>query len=373
MKIVIASDSFKGTLSSKEVADIAEKRLNEIDDVKIVKLSISDGGEGFVQSILDVIQGEIIEVDVIGPKGNTIRGFYGIDIDKNIAIIEMAAASGLCLIPENKRNPLKTTTYGFGQLIKDALDKGVKNIVLGLGGSATNDFGAGMAEALGVKFIDNNNNELKIMTGEKLGYVYNIDFSNLDSRVKNVKFDVACDVCNPLTGKNGAAHVFASQKGASENDIKILDENLLHISVIIYKNLGLDINNMSGAGAAGGLGGGTVAFLNAEIKKGIDLVLDTINFDNIIKDADLIITGEGKLDSQSIQGKTPYGILKRAEKYNIPVIALCGVVENKDQLINHGFDKIYSIVPDIANIDKSIEKPYECLDMLFKNVIKEMF
>ena len=372
MKVVIASDSFKGSMTSSEVADVVSRSIKHVDDVDIVKISISDGGEGFVQSILDVIDGEIIELDVVGPLGDEVKACYGLTKDRKTAIIEVAATSGICLVPETKRNPLKTTTYGFGQLIIDALDKEVEKIIIGLGGSATNDCGMGMAEALGIKFFDKDNNEITMLTGEKLDGVKTIDGSDIDPRINKVKFEVACDVDNPLVGENGAAYIFGPQKGANKEQVKILDNNLVNIAKIIYNTYGIEIATMHGAGAAGGLGAATKIFLGAEIKQGINLVLDMINFDELVKDADFIITGEGKMDSQSVRGKTPYGVLLRAKKYNVPVIGICGMMEDQEVLINHGFEHVYSVVPKIANIQESLNNPKYTLDLLMKEVVEEL-
>jgi len=328
MKIVIAPDSFKGSLTSiqatQAIASAFEKTSR---DFEITKIPVSDGGEGFVEAIQFSTPGEIIETLVSGPlPGQKVKAKFLIKDDT--AIIEMASASGLTLVPKNKRNPGITTTYGVGELIKKAIELGAKEIIIGVGGSATNDGGMGMASALGYKFLDGKGKKLK-QGGINLLKLKKIDDSEVDDRIKKVKFKVAVDVLNPLCGPEGASFTYAMQKGAKKKDLPKLDNALKNLSKVVKEKYNIDIENLPGAGAAGGLAGGLVAFCNAEIVRGIDLFLDMISFDEKIKNANLIITGEGKIDSQVKYGKALKGIVERANKQNIPVIAIAGKIEGE--------------------------------------------
>jgi len=356
MKIVIAPDSYKGSLSALEVANNIEKGIRRIfNNLTIEKIPMADGGEGTVQSLVDSTNGKIVNVIVKGPLGKDVTAFYGILGDAKTAIIEMAAASGLPLIPKEEKNPLITTSYGTGQLIKDALDKDCKNIIIGLGGSATNDGGVGAAKALGVKFLDKEGNNI----GEGGGAVdklNSIDISNIDPRIKDCNITAACDVDNPLCGPKGASHVFGPQKGADSSMIEFLDKNLSHYAEIIKRDLSIDIINTPGAGAAGGLGAGIMAFLNASMKRGIDIVIELTDLEQKIKDADLVFTGEGMIDFQTAFGKAPFGVAKIAKKYDIPVIAIAGGIgKDAETLYSKGFDSIFSIVDGPMTLDNAIE------------------
>lgn len=361
-KIVVASDSYKGTISSLEVCDIVKEGiLNILEDTQVISIPIADGGEGTVDAFLFALGGKKIHVTVNGPFFNSIESYYGILEDKKTAVIEMAAASGLPLAGE-KKNPLKTTTYGTGQLIFDALEKGCTKIIIGIGGSATNDGGIGMAAALGVKFLDIEGNDVTY-NGDGIGKIHTINMEGLDQRIKSCNIEVACDVDNPLYGKDGAAYVYASQKGADEDMIKKLDDNLKLYASKVKEYLNIDIQLLKGAGAAGGLGAGLVAFLGAKLRSGIDIILDNANFEDEIKNADLIITGEGKIDSQSLRGKVPIGVAKRSRKYNIPVIAIVGYIDDDVDLVyNMGIDAIFSI--NRKPQDLSISKDYSKLNLL---------
>lgn len=341
-KIVIASDSFKGTMDSINVCNIVEEGIKNIrPEINTVTIPIADGGEGTVDAFLNAIGGKKVTKTVTGPLFDKIEASYGI-LDDGSAVIEMAQASGLPLV-EGRENPLKTTTYGTGELIRDALEKGCKKIVIGIGGSATNDGGVGMAAALGVKFLQEDNTEIDL-TGEGLGSLATIDTSNLNAEISDCQFIVACDVDNPLYGENGAAYIFAPQKGADKEMVKLLDENLKHYAGIVNRDLEINLQKYKGSGAAGGLGAGLVAFVNAELKSGINILLDAVDFDNLIVDADLIITGEGKIDGQSLRGKVPVGIADRAIKYHKPVIAIVGAIgDETDALYERGISSIFSI------------------------------
>lgn len=354
-KIVIAPDSFKGSLTAKEVADSMEKGINKVmDHVEIVKIPMADGGEGTVQSLVDATGGKIIHLKTHGPLCKKVNSFYGILGDKETAIIEMAASSGLMLISEEEKNPLKTTTYGTGELIKHALDMGCKNIIIGIGGSATNDGGAGALTALGAKFLDKQGREIGLGGGSLINLDH-IDISELDQRLNNSNIVVACDVDNPLCGPNGASAVFGPQKGADGKMVRLLDQSLLKFAMVIKQDLGMDIKDIPGAGAAGGLGGGLLAFLKAKLKRGVDIVIEITDLENKLKDADLVFTGEGMIDYQTAYGKTPYGVANIAKKYNIPVIAIAGSIgEGEETLYKYGFDSIFSILEKPLSLEDAM-------------------
>jgi glycerate kinase len=357
VRIVIAPDSFKGSLSAKEVADNIEIGIRKVySDIDILKVPMADGGEGTVESLVDATGGEIIRLEVTGPLGEKVESFYGIMGDKKTAVIEMAAASGLPLVPNDKRNPMITTTYGTGELIKSALDRGCRDFIIGIGGSATNDGGSGMLEALGVKFLDKNGKKLP-WGGGALINLDKIDMSSLDERLKSSRFVVACDVDNPLCGTNGASYVYGPQKGATVEMVQKLDRVLNHYGNMIKKYLGKDVMDIKGAGAAGGLGAGFMAFLNAQLKPGVDIVIEKTRLKEIVKDADLVITGEGKMDSQTIYGKTPFGVAKVAKGFGIPVIAIAGCISD-DAHINHeqGIDAMFSIVNYPIELQDALNK-----------------
>ena len=359
MKIIIAPDSFKESLSAPEVCVAVEAGFQKVfPNATYTHLPIGDGGEGTVQSVVDATAGTIIPLTVKGPLGNNVDAFYGLTGDGKTAIIEMAAASGLHHVPRDQRNPLITSTYGTGQLIKNALDQGVERIVLGLGGSATNDGGAGMAQALGVKLLNENNEQLQ-PGGQALSELASIDVSEIDDRLKTVQVEAACDVTNPLTGPSGASAVFGPQKGASLAVVEELDRSLAHYAEVIERDLGKSVTNISGAGAAGGLGAGIVAFLDGELRSGIDLVLDVIQFEDRIAGADLLLTGEGRIDAQTVHGKAPVGVSKRAKALNnaLPVIAIAGSIgDGYEAVFDHGIDAVFSVVNGVVTLEEALEK-----------------
>ncbi|PUU89472.1 glycerate kinase family protein [Halanaerobium congolense] len=371
MRILVAPDSFKGSLTAMEVAKNIKKGINSYDSkIDVELLPMADGGEGTVQSLVDATNGEIIEKEVNGPLGNKVKAFYGLLGDQKTAVIEMAAASGLPLVPEGKKNPLKTTTYGTGELIASALDAGAQKIIIGIGGSATNDAGVGMAQALGAEILDAEEQQIDF-GGGNLDKIEKINLDKLDSRLQDVEVVVACDVDNPLYGKDGAAYVYAPQKGADPEMVKILDQNLRHFNQIAIKELNKDINKIPGAGAAGGLGAGLVAFLDAELKAGVDIVLDIIDFESYLKDVDLVITGEGMLDGQSIYGKTPVGVSRSAAKKDIPVIAIAGTLgEGVEKILDYGINSYFSIIDRPAELKEIIEKSPELLANLSEQIIR---
>jgi len=371
MKILLAPDSFKDSLTAKEVCESIEKGIkNYRNDIIVNSLPMADGGEGTVQSLVDATDGKIVNKVVTGPLGNKVEAFYGLLGNENTAVIEMASASGLPLVPESKRDPSKTTTYGTGELIKAALSHNVEKIILGIGGSATTDAGVGMAQALGVEFLDQNNNEVGF-GGEKLKDIKKINMKNMDQRINNVEILVACDVDNPLYGKKGAAYVYSPQKGADQKMVEKLDNNLRHFNHVVKKQLNKNVNQIEGAGAAGGLGAGLVAFLDAELKNGIEIILDIVSFDQKLKDVDLIITGEGMLDEQSVYGKTPIGVAKRARKHEIPVIAIAGSLgKGVDKVLKKGIDSYFSIVDKPDSLENIINRTDKLLTEISEQIIR---
>lgn len=371
IKILIAPDSFKESLTALEVAENLEKGLKTANsNYTIRKVPMADGGEGTVKSLVDAENGKIIKKIVTGPAGDKTKAFYGIlgakKRENKTAVIEMAAASGLDLLPEEKRNPAKTTSYGTGELIKGALDNNCSKLIIGLGGSATNDCGVGMIQALGGRFLDKNGQNIDF-GGENLINIAEIDISQLDPRLKNLEIAAACDVDNPLYGKNGAAYIYGAQKGATAEQIKELDQGLKHISKIIKRDLKKDIAHQAGAGAAGGLGAALLAFLEADLRPGIEIVIEAVKLKEKMWDIDLVITGEGKLDDQSLAGKTPVGVAKLAKKYNIPVIAVVGTIgQDADKVYEVGIDAFFSIIDSPLELKKAIQKSPE---LLFKTGI----
>lgn len=344
-KIIIAVDSFKGSLSSSEIAIACENGVLDVfPNCKVIKLSIADGGEGTLDALVSGTGGSLKTSHVNNPIMKVIPAQYAILGNGQTAFIEMAQASGLTLISNDQRNPLKTTTYGTGELIKDAIENGCRHIILGIGGSATNDAGLGMLQALGFKFYDKQHILLGF-GGEIMEHVAYFDTSAKFSVLNDVIFTIACDVNNPFYGENGAAYIFAKQKGANPSMVKQLDNGLKNIARLVADNLNINIQNISGAGAAGGLGGACVAFLGASLKSGISIVLEALEFQEQLKNADLVITGEGKIDEQTLMGKAPQGVLTEAKKANIPVIAIAGGVENIQKLNEGGFSAVFSITP----------------------------
>lgn len=357
MKIVIAPDSFKESMTAAEVCIAVEAGFKKtFPYAQYVHVPVGDGGEGTVTSVVDATGGEMVEVEATGPLGEKVDAYYGVTGDGKTAVIEMAAASGLHLVPREKRNPCVTTTRGTGELILDALNRGVERIVLGLGGSATNDGGAGMASALGVKFLNVNGEELPV-GGEALRELLTIDVSGLDARLLSVKIDVACDVTNPLTGPLGASAVFGPQKGATPEMVGMLDESLKRYAEVVERNLGVAVDELPGAGAAGGLGAGVVAFLDGKLQSGIDLVLDVIHFEDRVQDADLVIVGEGRIDSQTIHGKAPVGVAKRAKTVvdGVPVVAIAGSIgPDYEAVYDHGIDAVFSVMNGVVTLEEAL-------------------
>lgn len=341
-KFIIVPDSFKGTMSSTEICGIMEKAiLSHFPEVETISIPVADGGEGSVDCFLDAVGGEKVNVTVKGPYFEDMQGFYGI-LPDNTAVVEMAAAAGLPLVGENKRAE-KTTTYGVGQLILHAVKSGCRKVILGLGGSATNDGGAGAAAALGVRFLDASGKSF-VPVGETLDSISSIDTSVVCAELKGIELVIMCDIDNPLCGPQGAAAVFAPQKGADSGMVRRLDSNLAHLAGVIKKDLGRDISNLPGAGAAGGMGGGMAAFFNGKLQMGIETVLETVKFDSLLDDTDLVFTGEGKLDTQSLRGKVVIGVARHAKKAGVPVIAITGDIgDDIKGAYDEGVSAIFSI------------------------------
>lgn len=374
MKIVLAIDSFKGSLTSKEVEDIVSQELKDIaPDTNIVSIPIADGGEGFLSTIARNLPTQTHYTHAHNPCMEIIKAPYNISEDGETAYIEMAGISGLPLIRENQRNPMKTTSFGTGELIKDALDKGCRRFIIGIGGSATNDAGTGMLQALGFRFLDKEGNPLG-QGGEILEKIASIDHTNQHPKLKNAHFIVACDVKNPFYGPHGAVHIFARQKGADDNAIASLERRMQRFAQLLMSHTGKDINAIAGSGAAGGLGGGMAAFLNCELKSGAEILLDISGFHKKSGKADLIITGEGKIDKQILMGKLPYHILQAGIKKGIPVIAIAGQVEDKDKLLHAGFDSIYQATPDSMNLKEAMkpEIAKENIRKTIKNIVSHI-
>ena len=368
MKIVIASDSFKGSLSSIEVAQAATRGIKAVyPNCEVVAVNVADGGEGTVEAVVEALGGEIVHCRVSDPFGRPIEARYGKAGEK--AIIEMAAASGLPLLSVEERNPWMTSTYGTGEMIMDAIQRGCRQFLVGIGGSATNDAGTGMLQALGFKFYDFNGKEIADCRGGRLQDIADLDDTFVPKAVREAQFIVACDVDTPFCGPEGAAPVFAPQKGADAEMVAKLDAGMTSFAHVIENKYGINIVPVAGAGAAGGMGGAFRAFLDAKLQRGVEMVLDSIDFNAIIQDADLIITGEGKIDFQTAKGKTAAGVLARAKAQNIPVIAIGGCVEMCESVQQMGFAGIYPITeeklpleiamqPEVAakNIESTIQK-----------------
>ena len=367
---ILVPDSFKGTLSAIEVCNIMKSSIKNLyKDANIISVPVADGGEGTVDAFLYALGGEKKSVWVSDAfNEQKILAHYAM-LKDNIAVIEMAACAGLPLV-KNRLEPDKTTTFGVGELIVDAINSGAKKIILGLGGSATNDGGCGMAAALGVKFKDEQDQEF-IPTGGTLSQIYKIDMNNIYPKIKDIEFISMCDVDNPLCGRLGASAVFAPQKGADEDMVKSLDEGLAHLAKIIKRDLHIEVKDIKGAGAAGGLGAGSIAFLQSKLTKGIDVVLDTINFDELVSKADIVFTGEGKFDSQSLHGKVVMGVANRSQKYKTPVIVVTGAIgENIQEAYNKGITAIFSINKEPMEFSKSALKSKENMILTMENILR---
>ena len=372
MKFVLAPDSFKESMTAKEVCQAMENGIRKVlPDAKIISVPMSDGGEGTMDSLIDATNGQKYAVKVTEPLGTPVTAHYGILGDQKTAIIEMAEASGLSYVPQDKRTPAtikKTTTFGTGELINAALKHDVTRVIIGLGGSSTNDGGSGMAQAIGVKFFDHNDHEItQKLGGGDLKQITRIDTIDINPKIKKTKFLLASDVTNPLTGTNGASYVFGPQKGADQATAKELDENLSHYAKIIGQN----IAQTPGSGAAGGLGAGLLAFTHAKIYPGVELVANEVHLAEKIKEADYVFTGEGGTDFQTQFGKTPYGVAQIAKKYDVPVISLAGYIgKGIDHLYDKGFTAIFGILAKAENIDQALKDGPQNVERTTENVVR---
>ena len=353
MKIVIAPQAFKGSISALDAAEAMRKGILAVfPDADVALVPVADGGDGTLETLVEGSGGEIREAEVTGPLGERRPTQWGAMGDGVTAVIEMARTSGLALVPLDRRDPLNATTYGLGEIVSAALDDGFRRFIMGIGGSATNDAGAGMAQALGVRLLDAAGNELP-HGGAALANLSRIDMTGIDPRVTESSFLVACDVSNPLTGPEGASAIYGPQKGATPEMVQTLDAALLHFSEIARHDIGADVNDLRGAGAAGGLGGGMVAFLDAELRAGVDIILDTVGLDDALEGADLVLTGEGALDYQTVYSKAPIGVAERAKRLGIPVIAIAGTLGDRYRLVHeHGIDAAVAI----TNAPMSLEE-----------------
>ena len=371
MKIVIVPDSFKESLTALEVAEAIETGFKKIfPDAEYVKIPMADGGEGTVQSLIDATQGRLAEAEVTAPLGNRIQAEFGLSGDGKTAVIEMAAASGLHLVPMAQRNPLLTGSYGTGELVRAALDAGVQKIILGIGGSATNDGGAGMLQALGAKLLDADGHDIQ-PGGGRLKDLTTIDLSGLDSRLADVEIDVACDVDNPLCGEKGASATFGPQKGATAEMVQQLDEGLYHFSETVKQQLGLDIRDRAGAGAAGGMGGGVLLLPKVALKAGVQIVIEAVNLAGTVQDADLVITGEGRMDAQSAHGKTPVGVAQTAKQFGKPVVAIVGCLrEDYEVVYPQGIDAVFPIIRQLGSLEDTLKNGRPNLVSAAQNVAR---
>jgi len=369
LKIVIAPDSFKESLTALEVANAIEWGFKRVfPDASYVKVPLADGGEGTVQAMVDACGGDIIKLAVSGPLGVEVEAFYGLLGDGKTAVIEMAAASGLHLVPIEKRNPLLTSSFGTGELILDALNKGARKIILGLGGRATNDGGAGMMTALGARFLTDAG-QLIGDGGQGLAAIAHIDISQLDTRLADTRFDVASDVDNPLCGSKGASAIFGPQKGATHEMVKQLDSNLDHYAKQLKVLIGKDVRDIEGAGAAGGMGAAVLAFLSARLRPGIEIVMETVGLAEKVAGANLVITGEGRIDSQTIHGKTPVGVARVAKAAGCRVIGIAGSLSDNHAIVyEHGFDAVFSIVPAPMDLQEALRTGAENLTAFSTNL-----
>lgn len=372
MKIVIAPDSFKESLTAKEVCLAIETGFKRVfPEATYCLIPVADGGEGTVQSLVDATQGEILHLQVTGPLTESVDAFYGLLGDgSHTAVIEMAAASGLHHVPEHLRDPKLTSSYGTGELIKAALDHGATKIIIGLGGSATNDGGIGMLSVLGVVFLDKDNQNI-VANGAGLQHIKSINIDRLDARLVSCEILVACDVDNPLCGHHGASHVFGPQKGATPEDIQLLDDALKHYGDCIKQQFNIDVLNQAGAGAAGGMGAALMAFTNATLKPGIDLVLEAVQLNSYMDKTDLVITGEGRIDNQTIYGKTPMGVAKIAKQFDIPVIGIAGSLGKDHQAVYEcGIDAVFAAIPGAMTLQQAFTDANYNVENVAENIAK---
>ncbi|MFT4173549.1 MAG: glycerate kinase [Rhodocyclaceae bacterium] len=369
MKIVIAPDSYKESLSALEVAEAIESGMREVlPHATYVKIPVADGGEGTVDSLVAWTGGGKRNLLVSGPLGEPVEAFFGLSGDGRLAVIEMAAASGLALVPKAKRDPRVTSSRGTGELIRAALDAGARVFILGIGGSATNDGGAGMLQALGARLLDADGRDIGA-GGAALANLERIDVSALDARLAECRIEVACDVDNPLTGPRGASAVFGPQKGASADMVRELDQCLAHFAQVIARDLGVDVDAVPGAGAAGGMGAGMMAFFNARLRPGVEIVMEAVGLDAAVRDADLVITGEGRIDSQTVHGKTPIGVARVAKRHGKPVIGIAGCLTADVGVVHgHGIDAVFSVLDRACTVEDALAEARDNVQRCARNV-----
>jgi glycerate kinase len=373
MKIVIAPDSFKESLSAERTAQAIKNGFKQVfPDAHYICLPIADGGEGTVDAMIAATNGKRVELTVTGPQGTPVAAFYGVTGDGQTAVIEMAAASGLMLVEPEQRNPLLATSFGTGELIRDALDAGIRHIILGIGGSATVDGGVGMAQALGFHFYDEHSNELPAGGGGLMSLA-RVDRCHHDPRLEACRFDIACDVDNPLTGALGAVAVFGPQKGATDAMVAQLENGLLNYAVVLGTETGCDINAIVGGGAAGGMGVAAQIFLGGTMKPGIDIIMEAVGLDAALEGANLVITGEGRIDSQSVGGKAPIGVARAAQRHGVPVIGIAGVLGEGVEIVHqHGIDAVFSILPRLAPLSTVLSQGEINLQHCARNIAQVM-
>ncbi|MBN1902744.1 glycerate kinase [Candidatus Sumerlaeota bacterium] len=371
--ILLAPDSFKGSCAAREACEAMAAGIRSVcPKARIISHPLSDGGEGCREILLDAVGGRRHAISVNDPLMRRIRAEYGILKNGKTAVMDMATASGLILLRSKERNPMRTTTYGTGEMIKSALKKGAKKIIMGIGGSATTDGGVGAAQALGCRFLDKHGRILpKGLPGGKLRLIQRIDLSKRDSHIDQTKILVACDVDNPFTGARGAARIYSPQKGASSGDVEILEENLAHLAEIIKRDMGIDLNSVKGSGAAGGLGGGLYAFLGAELQRGIEIILKATRFRAKLKGVDLVLTGEGCLDAQTMNGKVVWGVVKEAGRANIPVVAFAGRIKSGyEDLYSTGLTAAFAITREPVPMAKAMENAFYNIKEVCANVMR---
>ncbi len=369
MKIVIAPDSFKESLSALAAARAIEAGFREIfPDAEYVKVPVADGGEGTAETLVEATGGTMVRLSVTGPLGTPVEGFFGLSGDGGLAVIEAAAANGLMLVPRERRDPRVTTTFGVGELIRAALDRGARHLIVGIGGSATNDGGAGMLQALGVKLRDAEGHDLGC-GGAALAGLAAIDASGLDPRLKDCRVEVACDVDNPLCGPKGASAVFGPQKGATPEMVRELDANLARFARLTHETLGVAVDAAPGAGAAGGLGAALLGYLGAELRPGVDIVTRAVGLAEAVRDADLVITGEGRIDGQTAHGKTPIGVARVAQRFGKPVIGIAGcLTDEAGEVHGHGIAAVFSVLDRSCTVQEALANAERNLRVAARNI-----
>ena len=373
MKVVIAPQAFKGSISALNAAKAMEAGvLNALPDAETDLVPVADGGDGTLETLVEGSGGSVRTTSVTGPLGERRDALWGAMGDGVTAVVEMARTSGLALVPLDARDPLNSTTFGLGEAIAAALDEGFRRFIVGIGGSATNDAGAGMAQALGVSLSDGSGNALA-PGGAALAQLHHVDLSGIDERALEATFMVACDVTNPLTGPEGASAIYGPQKGATPEMVTELDSALGHFAEVIRIDIGVDVEHLQGSGAAGGLGGGMVAFLDAELRTGVDIVMDIVNIDERLEGADLVITGEGELDYQTLYNKAPIGVAQRAQAIGIPVVAIAGTLGDRHELVHdHGIDGALSIPTGPMTLDEASERAAELITLSTERMLRLM-